>query len=1054
MFRLNRWSLGFGIGLLAWLAVAPKLPAQAIEMRAFWADAWGTGFQTASQVNALTNDLRTGNFNAIVPQVRRRGDAFYNGVYEPKNAGLAPSFDPLADLIAKCHNTNFGPKIEVHAWIVTYHIWQGTTPPPQPTHPLNLHPDWLLEDVNGTTLINNEYTFDPGHPEVQRHTFNVAMSIITNYNVDGLNFDYIRYSSADEGYNPVTVARFNQRFGRTGSPAPSDALWKQFRRDQITGLLRKVYLHTLAVKPHVKISCDTITWAPGPTSLSSWYSSAAAWNSVLQDWRGWMEEGIMDLNLPMAYFAQAGAHTISWTNWNNFIKDHQYNRHAAIGPGIYLNSTADAINQMRYSRVTSPTGNSARGVIGYSYRVPNNDGVSRASFINALVNPTAYDPVAPPIFSQPATIPPMPWKTAPTNGHLMGNLTGTQLTNDLDGAVVNLTGPVNRSQTNDATGFYGFVDLPPGNYTVTASFAGYQTAVTNVMISAGVVATRNLNLALLGPPEIAAQPQSRTNYAGTPASFAVTAAGATPLSFQWRQDGVPLSFATNTAYDIAAVSPSNAGDYTVVVTNSFGAVTSAVATLSVIVPPPNLRTVPLWQIATTDERNYITTGSTERGLAFNPVTGNLLVVSRAGGTGVYVLNSTNGADRHSLHLGSGLISGGTFAVNMIGVADDGAVYVGNLTTSGTTSAYRLYRWANDHPDTIPTLAYSGDPIAGTGERWGDTLDVRGAGLNTQILIGSRSGTNAVLFTTVNGTTFSPNPIAVSGGAAQMFGTGIAFGAGNTFWGKINSAPLRQISFNLSTGTGSVIQSFASPLVTSAIAPIGVSTELELLGGVAISSPGNFQLYDLPPIGAPSLIETNAFPTDNPNGNGVGAVDFGGDRVFALNCQNGIIALQILPPPIAPAILTPPEDQTVKVGSNVTFSVAATGHPAPAYQWHFNNATIADATNATYLRANALLSHAGDYHVVISNVAGVTSSTAALQVLPLAPLQIQSIQPQPDGNMSLLVTGEPGEAFAIERTTNFMHWQEITNAVANPTGTAGVLDPAATNQPAGFYRARQ
>jgi uncharacterized lipoprotein YddW (UPF0748 family) len=1222
MVRSRRWVLcgilGFGL-----LGLAPQSRAQTNELRALWADAWGTGFQTAAQVTTLTNDLRSGNFNAIFPQVRRRGDAFYNGVYEPKNAGLSPSFDPLADLIAKCHNPNFGPKIEVHAWIVTYHIWQGTTPPSQPTHPLNLHPDWLLQDVNGNTLIGNEYTFDPGHPEVQRHTFNVAMSIITNYNVDGLNFDYIRYSGSNEGYNPVTVARFNQRFGRTGQPDPGDALWKQFRRDQITGLLRKVYLHTLAVKPHVKISCDTITWAPGPTSLASWYSSAAAWNSVLQDWRGWMEEGIMDLNLPMAYFAQSGAHTVSWTNWNNFTKDHQYNRHAAIGPGIYLNSTANAITQMRYSRVPSPAGNSARGLIGYSYRVPSNDGVSRSDFINALVNPSAYDSVSPPIFSQPATIPTMPWKTAPTTGHLKGNLTGNQLTNFLDGAVVNLTGPVNRSQTNDATGFYGFVDLPPGNYTITASFAGYQTGITNVTIAAGVVATRDLNLMLQGPPEIAAQPQSRTNYVGTAASFTVTAAGATPLRYQWRQNHVNLATATNNTYALATITTNDAAAYTVVVTNDFGAVTSSVATLTVIVPTPNTRTIPLWDIPA-DSRPHITSGSTERGLAFNPVNGHLLVVSRAGGSGVYVLNSTNGADLYSLNLGAGAISGGTFAVNMIGVAADGAVYVGNLTTSGTTTAFRLYRWANDNPGTTPTVAYSGDPVAGSAERWGDTLDVRGAGLDTQVLIGSRSGTNAVVFTTANGSTFTPNPIAVSGGANSMFGLGIAFGTSNTFWGKINSAALRQVSFNIGSGTGAVIQTFASPTVASSIAPIGVSTNLNLLGGIAIETPDNFKLYDLPTGGTPSLIETNAFPTDNANANAVGSVDFGGDRVFALDCQNGIIALQILPPPVAPTILTnpasqianvgdgvsfhvvasgtaplayqwrfngapltgeteaelqlpsvlagqagnytvvitnsigavtsivaaltvnvppeitadpedlialagqdatftvsasgtaplaylwhfnnaplagatapsytrsnttpahagnysvtvsnvagmvtsaaaqltvhtaptisaPPTNQTVKVGSNVTFSVTAAGIPAPTYQWHFNGIAINGATASNYLRPNVQLGEAGGYFVTVSNsVTGLNSSTAILSVLPLAPLWLQAIAPLPDGRMSLVVTGEPGYPVTIDRSTNFSHWQEITN-VANPSGTTGVIDNSATNRAAGFYRARQ
>ena len=207
-----------------------------------WVNAWNTGLQNASQVTTLVNQLRAGRFNAVIPQVRRRGDALYNSNFEPHATGTSPAdFDSLGDLIAKAHNTNTGPYVEVHAWLVTYHIKQGISMPPQPDHPLNLHPDWLLLDVTGTNFIGNEYTFDPGHPEVQRHTFNVAMDIITNYNVDGINFDYIRYSGINDGYNPVTVARFNQRFGRSGQPVPSDTLWKQFRREQITGWLRTVY---------------------------------------------------------------------------------------------------------------------------------------------------------------------------------------------------------------------------------------------------------------------------------------------------------------------------------------------------------------------------------------------------------------------------------------------------------------------------------------------------------------------------------------------------------------------------------------------------------------------------------------------------------------------------------------------------------------------------------------------------------------------------------------------------------------------------------------------
>jgi len=880
---------------------------QSNEFRGMWVNAWNVGLQNGSQVTTLVDQLRAGHFNAVIPQVRRRGDALYHSNFEPHATGTSPAdFDALGDLIAKAHNTNAGPYLEVHAWLVTYHIWSGATnasTPPQPDHPLRLHPDWLLQDDTGEVFIGNQYTFDPGHPEVQRHTFNVAMDIVTNYNVDGINFDYIRYSSTAEGYNPVTVARFNQRFGRSGQPVSSDPVWKQFRRDQITGLLRKVYLNVMAVKPHVKVSADTITWAPGPTSDAQWYSSSAAWNSVLQDWRGWMEEGILDLNIPMAYFRET-THPTDYDNWMNFTKDRQFNRHAVIGPGTYLNSIADAIVQLRETRQASTGGKYAAGVCGYDYNTPYLSGAGQFGVFHSYLtnSPNTYDPLAPGIFQQAAAVPPMPWKVTPPNGHLMGTVYRGTIANGLDGAVVTLTGPVIRAQTNDATGFYGFVDLPPGTYTVQASFPGYSSVSSNLTVSVGSVATCNLLLTLLGPPAIVAQPASLTNYTGTPAALTVSATGTAPLTYQWRKGAVPIPNAAQPTYYLPTLAPGDAGGYDVMITNSLGSVTSAIAYLSVIVPPPNTRTVPLWNLAP-GSRPYLNLDGSQRGLSFNPANGHLLLISRPSGVAsVYVLNSTNGADVHTLNNGSGVISGGTYPLNLIGVADDGAVYAGNLTLNGTITAFRLYRWANDNPATTPTLAFAGDPFSGSAERWGDALNVRGAGPNTQIVISSRAGTNICVFTTVNGTSYTANPVSISGGSGGMFGLGLAFGAGNTVWGKQTGSPLRQASFNLVTGTGAVLQSFASPVVAGTVGAIGVSTNLQLLGGVALETPDNFQLYDLPSSGSPSLVETNAFPADNPNSNGTGAVDFGGDRVFALDSNNGILALQLLSPTPAEFVL--------------------------------------------------------------------------------------------------------------------------------------------------------
>ena len=105
-------------------------------------------------------------------------------------------------------------------------------------------------------------------------------------------------------------------------------------------------------------------------------------------------------------------------------------------------------------------------------------------------------------------------------------------------------------------------------------------------------------------------------------------------------------------------------------------------------------------------RSYLTTGNTERGLAFNPVSDRLLLVGRAGSPQVYALNPDTGADLHTLSLGSGIISGGTYTMQLVGAADDGAVYVCNLTLNGLTTAFRMYRWANDNPGTTPTVARS------------------------------------------------------------------------------------------------------------------------------------------------------------------------------------------------------------------------------------------------------------------------------------------------------------------------------------------------------------
>ncbi len=489
------------VGILCWLTVGlAAMAQQAPEFRALWADTFHAGMRNSNEVNALVNTARAGNFNAIIVEVRKRCDAYYNSSLEPKASDVSPqSYDPLADLLNKAHNG--GRRIEVHAWITTYLVWNaGVSLPPQANHPYYTHPDWFTRDITGAASDGSNYQFDQSLPEVQRYTYNVAMDIISRYDVDGFHFDYVRFSGRNWGYHSNALDRFRRRFNTTGIPAATEPNWLQFRRDQVSGLVRKVYLNALAVKPQVKISAATICFAPGIVNDSQWFSSASAWNNVLQDWRGWMQEGILDLNIPMMYFDHR-RYANEWNGWSIFAKEHTYGRHVALGQGSYLNILSNVIHQLRTTRLPTTSSNAvAQGMAMYSYAVPVTNDTSAATAFNALVRPTAFDPNPAPLFAEPVPVPVMPWKVAPTLGHVKGTIRGAATSNEIDGAVVFLAGPQNRVQTNDGTGFYGFAHLPPGSYTLTATYSNLAGQSAVVLVTTGVVSTIDFFLSTSNSP--------------------------------------------------------------------------------------------------------------------------------------------------------------------------------------------------------------------------------------------------------------------------------------------------------------------------------------------------------------------------------------------------------------------------------------------------------------------------------------------------------------------------------------------------------------------------
>jgi len=180
------------------------------------------------------------------------------------------------------------------------------------------------------------------------------------------------------------------------------------------------------------------------------------------------------------------------------------------------------------------------------------------------------------------------WRwTAPAQGTTTLETRGSYYDTTLGVYVGNIVSSLTTIATND--------DINPG--IIQASFLTF-TAIRNTTYhiavdgwdrdTGGITLTLNFTPATAAVPIILSPPASVVAPQGGTATFAVTADGAGPLSYQWSFNGTAINGATNAVYTITGVSSANAGQYRVTVSNAAGSVTSNPATLTVttLAPPP------------------------------------------------------------------------------------------------------------------------------------------------------------------------------------------------------------------------------------------------------------------------------------------------------------------------------------------------------------------------------------------------------------------------------------------------------------------------------------
>ena len=147
---------------------------------------------------------------------------------------------------------------------------------------------------------------DPGVPAVQDFVYQSVMEVVERYAVAGVHLDYARYPSRRFGYHPESVARFVAEHGFDPAALERDAatyisrhgveayraqlaLWDDWRREQVTGLVARIRDAVKARRPGVRF---TVAVHADVTD---------AVENRLQDWPAWIERGLVDAVVPMAY---------------------------------------------------------------------------------------------------------------------------------------------------------------------------------------------------------------------------------------------------------------------------------------------------------------------------------------------------------------------------------------------------------------------------------------------------------------------------------------------------------------------------------------------------------------------------------------------------------------------------------------------------------------------------------------------------------------------------------------------------------------------------------
>ena len=365
-FKMTKTLLSLWILLLSAL-LAPAARAQnAPEIRGIWIHTY-----RPQNWDEVMGKIKRAGLNSVFVRVARGVNALYPSKILPMDGWAADAWkngagtDELKAAIDAAHRNG----LEFHAWKVNFNASAGMRAGAGPAalYQQMKADDRLARDVNGVQTA----ALNPGDPRNRQLEFDSMMEILDNYDIDGLHFDYIRYTEIggdgkenfDFDYGDISRREFEKSRGITVKNWPADVFagalktdYEDWERGNINDLVERVYNATKARRPRVQVSAAV------------WRANRKYRAGIKQDWTLWARKGWLDFVVPMDYSADA---TRFSSDMDEQISNIAGQIPFAAGIGTYLQkSPADVVHQIEIARAKG-----ADGTVLFAYNDDNIDAI-------------------------------------------------------------------------------------------------------------------------------------------------------------------------------------------------------------------------------------------------------------------------------------------------------------------------------------------------------------------------------------------------------------------------------------------------------------------------------------------------------------------------------------------------------------------------------------------------------------------------------------------------------------------------------------------------------